>query len=424
MSNTAALLQIAQPGGVTARWNFTEAVGTTLSAPGGLGSPATVTYSFMQALPVYETLASHPGFLPFDAALQAAARTTLAAWSAVCNISFVEVPDSGAGGVIRFGRNDMTLGGYAWMPGHGYSLNSQGIITSVTPSARAGDVWLSTMSVLDRQEPGSYGAYAMLHEIGHAIGLKHPFTGAVTLPAAENSTAHSVMAYTVPPNMGVVTVTGSPDYYNWTSGTLYPSTPMVEDIAAVQRLYGANLATNAGDTAYRWAAGERLLETIWDGSGNDAIDAGNQLLACVIDLTAGQASSIGIRATEAERRAELPAWAIDVPTPSYDGRNNLWIAEGVTIENAVGGAGADLLIGNDASNMLIGGAGDDTMRGGEGGWDSTMLPGLRSQTSLVRQASGDWVATGPGGHDLLSQIEAVWFEDGSVLLQGTDAALI
>ena len=36
-------------------------------------------------------------------------------------------------------------------------------------------------------------------------------------------------------------------------------------------------------------------------------------------------------------------------------------AYGVVIENAVGGAGNDLLIGNDVANVLDGGAGFDTV---------------------------------------------------------------
>jgi Ca2+-binding RTX toxin-like protein len=42
------------------------------------------------------------------------------------------------------------------------------------------------------------------------------------------------------------------------------------------------------------------------------------------------------------------------------------IAYGVTIENAVGGAGNDTITGNDADNNIDGGAGIDTMAGGNG----------------------------------------------------------
>ncbi|MFL9694702.1 M10 family metallopeptidase C-terminal domain-containing protein, partial [Aeromonas veronii] len=39
---------------------------------------------------------------------------------------------------------------------------------------------------------------------------------------------------------------------------------------------------------------------------------------------------------------------------------------GVTVENAIGGSGSDLLIGNDVANVLKGGAGNDILYGGLG----------------------------------------------------------
>jgi len=415
----AALLRISEPGGDAARWNFPDAIGTAAAAPGGVGDAATVTYSFMQALPGYETAAEHPGFRGFDPALQSAAQQALAAWAAVCTLDFVAVPDAGETAAIRFGRSDMAMGGYTWFPDFAYAVDGEGRIVAAEPYARGGDVWLSTLPALDAQEPGGYGRYALVHEIGHAIGLKHPFEGSVTLPAAEQDLAHSIMAYAPPANAGVVAAEGTPESYRWTVSSLYPSGPMLDDIAAAQMLYGANLATHAGDTQYAWAPGQRFFQTIWDGGGIDVIDAGNQVLACSIDLEAGHASSIGIRAAAAERRAELPGWAVAAPTPSYDGRDNLWIAAGVTIEGAIGGAGDDLLIGNAADNGLTGGAGNDILVGGAG-WDTAVLPGTRAETLLLLQANGGWCAFGPGGNDVLLQVEAVLFDDGAVAIAPAD----
>src|SRR6476620_4535146 len=111
MAGMTALLRMAEPGGAAARWNFPDAAGSPAAAPGGIGDAVTVSASFMQALPAYDTAADHPGFQPFDAGLQAAAGEALAAWSAVCGIGFAVVPDAGEGGAIRFGRSDMPYGG-------------------------------------------------------------------------------------------------------------------------------------------------------------------------------------------------------------------------------------------------------------------------------------------------------------------------
>jgi serralysin len=347
--------------------------------------------------------------------MQAAARRALSTWEAVANIKFKEVSDAGEGGEIRFGRSDMEEGGFSWSPDFGFTLDKDGLIDTVTPSPRAGDVWISTAGNLEAQAEGRYGYYALVHEIGHAIGLKHPFEGEATLPEGEDSFAYSVMSYEAPPNSKVVTVEGTPSSYSWKVTSLYPSTPMAEDIAAVQFLYGANWETNADDTRYAWKSGERFLKTIWDGGGRDVIDAGNQKLPSIIDLGEGKASSIGIRTTEAELRAELPDWAKAAPTPTYDGRDNLWIAHGVTIEDAVGGAGDDVLIGNAAGNHLSGGKGDDTLLGGDG-WDIAVLSGTRAETKLVHQADGIWEATGPDGRDVMLEVEAVLFEDSATLV--------
>jgi serralysin len=422
LKDVAPLLQINELAGERARWNFENAKGSPPDEPGGLGTPATVAYSFMAARPDYESAADHPGFRPFDSALQEAARQALASWEAVANIRFKEVSDAGEGGAIRFGRSEMESGGLSWFPDFDITLGNGGRIASVKPTPRAGDVWLSTAPNLDDQAAGRYGPFTLVHEIGHAIGLKHPFEGEVTLPEGKTTYAETIMAYTAPPNYRVVAVEGTPESYKWTVTNLYPAVPMPKDIAAVQYLYGANKATNAGDTTYAWEPGERFLTTIWDGGGRDVIDAGNQVLPNVIDLREGKASSIGLRLTEAERRAELPDWAKAAPAPTYDGRDNLWIAHGVTIENAMGGADNDLLIGNAADNRLEGGPGDDTLRGGDGR-DTAVLPGKRHDTVLVPRLDGTWEAIGPGGHDLLQEVEAVRFEDGARSLTSSDWAV-
>jgi len=354
---TNALLGITQIS--NGRWNFPAAVGTPVANPGGIGTAVSVTYGFLTSPSAEMLSAGYTGFTVLTAAQQTGMRAALAAWSEVARLNLTET--AGAGADIRIARTDQSSGGFAYFPSFGYSYNGANVITSVTSSAIGGDIFIGNGSALVML-PGTSGYTLALHESGHAIGLKHPFEGPVTLPAATDSTRFTVMSYTEAPHAGTVdvTLTGGGGY-SWSSSDVQPRTPMLYDIATAQALYGANTATRAGDDSYAWTDHERFLMTIWDGGGNDTIDASNQTLDCFIDLADGAFSSIGIRATEAARRLDIPAVAVAVPTPSYDGRDNLAIAYGAVIENANGGSGNDVIHGNAVRNVLRGNDGDDAI---------------------------------------------------------------
>jgi serralysin len=345
----------------TARWNVPAAIGTPVATPGGMGTAVSLTYGFLA------TQAPQPAdlvnFQPLNAGQQAGMRAALAAWADVARVSFTET--AGLTADLRIGRSDQTSAGFAYFPGFSVTT-SNGIITAATANPIAGDIYLSN-TVADSIPPGSNGYQLALHESGHALGLKHSFEAPVVLPVETESRRYTVMSYTNAPNSGTVVVTvGEGGGYSWQTGTVMPSTPMLYDIAAMQALYGANTATRTGNDSYSWGAGEKFLATIWDGGGIDAIDASNQALRCVISLVDGSFSSIGLRQSEAELRMDIPSFATQVPTPSYNGQDNLAIAHGVVIENAYGGAGDDTITGNPLDNILDGGAGADTLGGGAG----------------------------------------------------------
>jgi serralysin len=91
---------------------------------------------------------------------------------------------------------------------------------------------------------------------------------------------------------------------------------------------------------------------IWDGGGNDTVDASGQRLSVNIDLTSGKFNSIGVDDT--------------YYFYATSATNNVSIAYGTDIENAIGGSGTDTLIGNGLSNSLAGGSGSDTIKGVDG----------------------------------------------------------
>jgi hypothetical protein len=137
---------------------------------------------------------------------------------------------------------------------------------------------------------------------------------------------------------------------------------MLYDIAAMQFLYGANTSYNAGNDVYTFDPTKPFLRTIWDGGGVDTISVANFSKGCTIDLQAGHFSSIMIPSDSTAGYT----WSSAPPVATYNGTNNLAIAYGCVIENAIGGSGNDVLIGNEADNRLDGGGGSDTLYGGAG----------------------------------------------------------
>ena len=319
-------------------------------APGwsaALGVGYTVTYAFRSTAP-----AAMPedtgGFSRFNAAQIAQAELALKGWSDVANITFVRV-GSGTSGEGAYSNSASILLG-------NYSSGAAGAAAFAyypgDPSAASasGDVWVnSTLSYNRAPVQGNYGGVTLIHELGHTIGLSHPgdydasdggpITYANDAEYYEDSRQYTVMSYFN------ATETGA-DHHG-----LYAASPMLDDISAAQQEYGANLNTRTGDTVYGFNAtadrpwfiasdaGAQLIFAVWDAGGNDTFDFSGFGVAQTIDLREGFFSNVGGLV------------------------GNVAIAKGASIENAIGGAGADLITGNALANHLVGGGGNDTLQG-------------------------------------------------------------
>lgn len=92
----------------------------------------------------------------------------------------------------------------------------------------------------------------------------------------------------------------------------------------------------------------------------------------------------------------------------------------MTVENAVGGSGNDLLIGNAAANSLFGGAGHDILYGGDGG--DTLWGGEGADTFVFGAASDstnnqpDWIMDFQSGLDKIDLSGIAGFATGAASL--------
>ena len=406
------------------------------AAPGwsaNLGQGFTVTYAF-RADPPNQMPDDSGGFQPFNAAQIAQATLALQAWSDVANITFVRVGAGTSGPGAYSDSATILFGDYTTGEDGAAAFGEFPGDTSF--GSAAGDVWInSTLGYNAAPTVGNYGGQVMVHEIGHAIGLDHPsdynaeanvtLSYAVNAGYYEDDRQYSVMSYFSE------TETGG----NF-GGNLYSAAPLLDDIAAAQLEYGANMTTRTGDTVYGFNSNtdepwftisgtfQKTVFAVWDAGGNDTLDFSGYNQTQTIDLRAGFFSSVG----------------------GLTG--NVSIAQNVTIENAIGGSGDDSITGNTANNSIQGGAGNDTVMAGAGadtidggagrsylrgddGDDSIQggagfddINGNKGQDTIDGGAGGhDWLVGGQGD-DLISgqQADILWGNLGNDTLHGGSTA--
>lgn len=349
---------------------------TPADAWGGNAQGVTLTYSFMDVMPSYFAAAGVTGFVAASASYKAAVRTILTRLSQETGLSFNEVADTQAAfGQLRFGVNQQA--------------NTKGFAFTANPANGdlAGDVWMDVDSVAQLTE-GSEGWQALLHEIGHALGMGHPesnLSSPTVLLSRWNNNAYTLMSETQSP-----------------SG-LWQSWYGVLDLQALRSLYGSgSVSTSAGNSThtYRDPHG-RQLATLSDASGHDTLDLSKLSQGAYVDLTPGTFSSVGV-------------------SPSGGAAlNNLYIDSSTLIEDVVGTAYDDVLTGNNANNRFSPGKGND-MIDGVGGFNVVQMSALRSAYRLsLDEPTGRVLmqaVDGASGADELQNIHRVFFADCAVAL--------
>ncbi len=367
-----------------------------------LGTSNTFNYVFPSLLPPYYEANSDDSksFTPFTNQQITRAETALVYISTLIDVAFRKTNETSSLNTISFASNSQPkTGAYAYAP------NSTFIGSDIFLDLNSDNLYLND---------GSYGAYTLIHELGHALGMKHVGTSggaSATLPylsASEDSTNWTLMSYN----------DNSSQYYLKYSEL---------DIAALQYLYGPSSTSRISNDTYKIS--QSTANFIWDGAGSDQIDASSTSQAVTIYLTPGYWGYLG--STKASTITSAGQITVNFGSVIENLNGSAFDDKlyGNEITNLIqGGLGNDLLEGWAGNDTLWGGAGNDSITGGEGndlidggdGADTLTVSGI-SQNYTVRYDSTTLkysieAKTGNEGKDTFSNIEFIRFSDKAVQL--------
>jgi hypothetical protein len=250
----------------------------------------------------------------------------------------------------------------------------------------------------------------LMHEIGHNLGIYHPHT-ATTFPGVSANEEQDMGDFNM--NQNIWTVMSYVVGYDQepVTGKVFGAamTPMTLDIAAAQFAYGA-AQSNTGDDTYTIITQNAVgtgWTAIWDTGGTDTISAEGATGATNIDLRAAT--------LEGSTPGGHVSWMGGI-------QGGYTIANGVVIENVIGGNGIDTVTGNQANNTFIGDGGDDFFTGGSGddfftggsGDDTSIMNSSAASVTVTFDKSGSISVTdrnGTEGKDTLISVEKLTFAD-------------
>jgi Ca2+-binding RTX toxin-like protein len=219
--------------------------------------------------------------------------------------------------------------------------------------------------------PDSYGWHTLMHEIGHSLGLSHPFASSGTLkpdflalPFAEFNKLGFNLTSSEDLNKEYFTIMSYDDQIPHSGTDTYAQTPMILDVIALQKIYGSGYGTTDASNS-TITPGTGAYRTYFDAGGLDTINLSN--------YTNGSYLSMGQNLTGVDQKVGVLASSNDYINISQKKSPEALRWFYGDYENAIGSDSADKIIGNIYSNNIAGGSGNDTITGGGG--DDTLNGG-------------------------------------------------
>jgi Ca2+-binding RTX toxin-like protein len=354
-----------------------------------VGANKTWFFAFPSTLPTYDTSTDHAkGFTQFNSNQISRTQVALDYLASVLDLKFVKTTITAAANTLSFASNtQINSGGYAQYPSESFT---------------GSDLFLNNKDYNKTLADGTYGTNVLMHELGHALGLKHPFdepdtdgniAAAPYLQGSEDSSTWTYMSYN----------DSSADYYLRFSQL---------DIAALQYIYGPSKTVRAGNDTYKIS--QSSPNFIWDGAGTDTLDASNLTQGTTVYLNPGYWGYVG--ATKSSTITSPGQITVNFGSTI----ENLIVSSyavilfGTDSENTInGGAGNDAIEGLAGNDVFIGGLGDDQLNGGTG-IDTAQFSGAQGNYTTSSAKGAFTVSdkrTNSDGLDILSAIERIKYAD-------------